>query len=54
MAQLLIVDDEAHVVDRFYTTIDWKVIGIEQVYKAYSSLEALKLLQQFSRSARHR
>lgn len=48
MAQLLIVDDEAHVVDRFATTIDWKSLNIEQVYKAYSSLEALELLKQFS------
>ncbi|WP_337099175.1 response regulator transcription factor [Paenibacillus sp. YIM B09110] len=48
MAQLLLVDDEAHVVDRFATTIDWKSINIEQVYRAYSSLEALELLSQFS------
>ncbi|KRE44938.1 response regulator [Paenibacillus sp. Soil522] len=48
MTQLLIVDDEAHVVDRFSTTIDWKAVGVEQVFKAYSGLEALALLRQFS------
>jgi two-component system response regulator YesN len=48
MTQLLIVDDEAHVVDRFSTTIDWKAVGVEQVFKAYSGLEALTLLRQFS------
>ncbi|MBD2867169.1 response regulator [Paenibacillus arenilitoris] len=48
MAQLLIVDDEAHVVDRFAATIDWKSEGIEQVHKAYSGLEAFELLQQIS------
>lgn len=48
MTQLLIVDDEAHVVDRFSTTIDWKAIGVEQVFKAYSGLEALTFLRQFS------
>ncbi|GGD59418.1 response regulator transcription factor [Paenibacillus nasutitermitis] len=46
--QLLIVDDESHVVDRLATTIDWKSIGIGQVYRAYSGHEALVLLEQFS------
>ncbi|MFE5323105.1 response regulator [Paenibacillus sp. NPDC056579] len=46
--QLLLVDDEAHVVDRFSTTIDWKAEGMEQVYKAYSGFEAMDLLKQFS------
>ncbi|GLX71278.1 response regulator [Paenibacillus glycanilyticus] len=48
MAQLLIVDDEAHVVDRLAGTVDWKSIGIDQVYKAYSGYEALEQLHQFS------
>ncbi|SDO01835.1 two-component system, response regulator YesN [Paenibacillus sp. yr247] len=48
MIQLLIVDDEAHVVDRFHATIDWASLGIEQVFKAYSGKEALDLLEQFS------
>lgn len=48
MVQLLIVDDEAHVVDRLYSTIDWQSLKIEQIYKAYSGKEALELLEQFS------
>lgn len=48
MIQLLIVDDEAHVVDRLQSTIDWASIGIEQVFKAYSGKEALELLEQLS------
>ncbi|KRF30542.1 response regulator [Paenibacillus sp. Soil787] len=48
MIQLLIVDDEAHVVDRLQSTIDWASIGIEQVFKAYSGKEALELLGQMS------
>lgn len=48
MVQLLIVDDEIHVVDRFHDTVDWKAVGIEQVHKAYSGLEALSLLERFS------
>ncbi|ACT02227.1 response regulator [Paenibacillus sp. JDR-2] len=48
MAQLLIVDDEAHVVDRLATTVDWESVGIDQVYKAYSGQEALEQLHQFS------
>ncbi|NOU69748.1 response regulator [Paenibacillus sp. LMG 31461] len=48
MIQLLIVDDEAHVVDRLHATIDWTSLGIEQIFKAYSGKEALELLEQFS------
>lgn len=48
MIQLLIVDDEAHVVDRLHATIDWASVGIGQVFKAYSGKEALELLEQFS------
>lgn len=46
--QLLITDDEAHVVERLSTGIDWKAIGIDQVHKAGSAKEALELLRQFS------
>jgi two-component system response regulator YesN len=46
--QLLIVDDEVHVVERMLNTFDWKSIGIEHVYGAYSASEALSLLHQFS------
>ena len=48
MVQLLLVDDEVHVVERFSSTIDWKAEGIDQVYKAYSAVEALALVEQFS------
>lgn len=48
MVQLLLVDDEIHVVERFSSTIDWMSLGIEHIYKAYSGLEALALLEQFS------
>ncbi|NEN82313.1 response regulator [Paenibacillus elgii] len=44
MAQLLIVDDEAHVVERLAELVPWERIGIAAVYKAYSAFEALELL----------
>lgn len=46
--QLLIVDDEAHVVDRLEKTIPWQKAGIDEVYAAHSGQEALSLLRQFS------
>jgi two-component system response regulator YesN len=48
MVQLLVVDDEVHVVERISTKMNWKGIGIEQVYKACSGSEALALLEQYS------
>ncbi|UJF32922.1 response regulator transcription factor [Paenibacillus hexagrammi] len=48
MIQLLIVDDEVHVVDRLSTTISWSSAGVEQVHKAMSGQEALDLLEQIS------
>lgn len=45
MAQLLIVDDEAHVVERLAELVPWEEVGIAAVHKAYSALEALELLQ---------
>lgn len=44
MYQLLIVDDEVHVVERLANTIPWQTMGIENVYKAFSAQEALSLL----------
>ncbi|MBP1991580.1 response regulator transcription factor [Paenibacillus eucommiae] len=44
MAQLLIVDDEAHVVERLAELVPWEQIGIASVHKAYSAYEALELL----------
>ncbi len=48
MIQLLIVDDEVHVVERLSSTINWQQVGIEQVYSAYSGIEALNILEKTS------
>ncbi|WP_284645485.1 response regulator transcription factor [Paenibacillus silviterrae] len=45
MFQLLIVDDEAAVVDSLADTLPWQQIGIVSVFKAYSGFEALEILQ---------
>ncbi|MFC5702420.1 response regulator [Cohnella faecalis] len=44
MMQLLLVDDEMNVADTLADTIPWHSIGIDTVHKAYSSAEALNLL----------
>jgi two-component system response regulator YesN len=44
MINLLIVDDEIHLVDSLADTIDWQEAGINQVYKAYSGIEALQIM----------
>ncbi|WP_409342682.1 response regulator [Paenibacillus sp. MBLB4367] len=44
MAQLLIVDDEAHVVERLAELVPWGTIGITSVHKAFSAYEAIDLL----------
>lgn len=48
MVQLLIVDDEIHVVERLTSTIDWSGVGVEQVYGVHSAEEALALLERMS------
>lgn len=45
MYKLLIVDDEASVVEGLAHTIPWQEIGIDEVHKAYSGFEALEILQ---------
>ncbi len=45
MFQLLIVDDEASVVDSLADTLPWPEAGIGSVYKAYSGFEALDILK---------
>ncbi|MEF3304085.1 response regulator [Paenibacillus sp. GYB003] len=45
MFQLLIVDDEASVVDSLADTLPWRDIGITAVFKAYSGGEALETLK---------
>ncbi|MDI4645186.1 response regulator [Cohnella hashimotonis] len=42
--QLLLVDDEASVVDSLAETLPWPSIGIANVFKAYSGQEALEIL----------
>lgn len=44
MFQLLLVDDEASVVDSLADTLPWHEIGIGTVFKAYSGSEALEIL----------
>ncbi|MCC3376730.1 response regulator [Cohnella sp. REN36] len=48
MVQLLIVDDEIHVVEGLLGAIDWRSLGIEQVYRAHAGPEAIALLEQCS------
>ncbi|MEF3306120.1 response regulator transcription factor [Paenibacillus sp. GYB003] len=48
IVELLIVDDEVHVVERLLTTIDWQAIGIGQAHGAYSGEKALSLLETTS------
>lgn len=44
MLQLLLVDDEMSIVDTLASTIPWENMGIGEVHKAYSALEAMNLL----------
>ncbi|MGG6310538.1 response regulator [Paenibacillus macerans] len=44
MINLLIVDDELHLVDSLVETIDWREAGIGEVRKAYSGSEALQVM----------
>jgi two-component system response regulator YesN len=48
MFQLLIVDDEASVVDSLADTLPWSDIGIAGVFKAYSGAEALGMMRMNS------
>lgn len=43
--QMIIVDDEAHWVDNLSSTKPWHTLGIEQVHKAYSAQEALRIME---------
>ncbi|MEK3719992.1 response regulator [Paenibacillus sp. FSL H8-0034] len=45
MFKLLIVDDEAFVVDSLGDTLLWEQIGVTAVFKAYSGFEALDILK---------
>ncbi|TVY07959.1 response regulator transcription factor [Paenibacillus cremeus] len=46
MAELLIVDDELHVVQRLANLVPWASIGIGRVHTAQSAYEALELLAE--------
>ncbi|MFD0677760.1 MULTISPECIES: response regulator [unclassified Paenibacillus] len=45
MLKLLIVDDEAFVVDSLADTLPWEQVGVTTVFKAYSGYEALDILK---------
>ncbi|WP_165452487.1 response regulator [Paenibacillus thalictri] len=45
MFNLLIVDDEKHLVDSMADTISWGKYGIQEVFKAYSAVEALETIK---------
>ncbi|MDG0808832.1 response regulator [Cohnella rhizosphaerae] len=42
---VLIVDDQTHIVEGIYTGIDWRKIGVGQVLKAYNAFEAKQVLK---------
>jgi two-component system response regulator YesN len=44
MFNMLIVDDERHLVDSMADTIAWGEFGIENIFKAYSAAEALEFI----------
>ncbi|MFD2611318.1 response regulator [Paenibacillus gansuensis] len=46
MLKLLIVDDHMHLVDDMAESLDWNGLGITSVYKAYSSDDALEILNE--------
>lgn len=46
MHPLLIVDDHAHIVEDIAGTIPWEAHGVGPVYKAYSGLGALKVMEE--------
>lgn len=45
---ILIVDDEIVIINILKETIDWKSIGIDQVFSAYNAFEARKVLEEHS------
>ncbi|MBN2983670.1 response regulator transcription factor [Cohnella algarum] len=44
MYEILIVDDHTHLVDSLAIGLPWELMGVSNVYKAYSGEEALELL----------
>lgn len=45
---LLLVDDDAYVTDAIKGTLDWKELGIQEVYSACSVSQAKKLIEEIS------
>ncbi len=43
---ILLVDDESYVIDYLLAAVDWEEAGIEEVFYAYSALEALGILDE--------
>jgi two-component system response regulator YesN len=48
MIEVLLVDDEAFLIESLTQTIPWDQIGVKAVYKAYSGMEALRILEEQS------
>lgn len=46
MIEVLLVDDEAYVTASLERTIPWEELGVEQVWRAASGYEALRLLEE--------
>ena len=46
MIQALVVDDEIHCAEGVKCAIDWKALGVTQVYTAYSMAQAQKVFQE--------
>lgn len=43
---VLVIDDQPHVVAGILFGVDWKKLGVEQVFKAYSAFEAREILRK--------
>lgn len=48
MLQLLLVDDESYVVDDMEIAFPWIQYGIDKVHKAYSGVEALQMIKDYT------
>lgn len=46
--KILIVDDEYYIVQGIINNIDWKALGIQEVYSAYSVDQAIKIFEEQS------
>lgn len=46
MFTLMIVDDHEHIVDSLAATLPWEDVHIQHVYRAYSGIEAMQLIEK--------